>query len=261
MARRAAIPWLLLSTRRAAIPWLLLSTATANLMFPMFFLGELIVFPDEALPLQIFEPRYRLLVARCLGDLEAAADLAVLSPFVGDADPCKFGILFERLGRGARGVLATIDRASIETAEEPVAYKLVATGTERFAMASDGFWERVETLDEEQPPLVHANVTLVDDEDVAEHPPPRWEQIRRRLKWLFGADARDAVLASIEDIAPPGSSSQAFALARQLPLAFRQRCELLSLTSGAARWIRIADILREWLQAAKRARQERHPEL
>ena len=119
--------------RRAAIPWLLLSTATANLMFPMFFLGELIVFPDEALPLQIFEPRYRLLVARCLGDLEAAADLAVLSPFVGDADPCKFGILFERLGRGARGVLATIDRASIETAEEPVAYKLVATGTERFA--------------------------------------------------------------------------------------------------------------------------------
>ena len=247
--------------RRAAIPWLLLSTATANLMFPMFFLGELIVFPDEALPLQIFEPRYRLLVARCLGDLEAAADLAVLSPFVGDADPCKFGILFERLGRGARGVLATIDRASIETAEEPVAYKLVATGTERFAMASDGFWERVETLDEEQPPLVHANVTLVDDEDVAEHPPPRWEQIRRRLKWLFGADARDAVLASIEDIAPPGSSPQAFALARQLPLAFRQRCELLSLTSGAARWIRIADILREWLQAAKRARQERHPEL
>ena len=52
-----------------------------------------------------------------------------------------------------------------------------------------------------------------------------------------------------------------FEIARQLPLAFRQRCELLSLTSGAARWIRIADILREWLQAAKRARQERHPEL
>ena len=28
---------------------------------------------------------------------------------------------------------------------------------------------------EEQPQLVHANVTLVVDEDVAEHPPPRWE--------------------------------------------------------------------------------------
>ena len=71
------------------------------------------------------------------------------------------------------------------------------------------------------------------------------------------AVARAAAASSSDDC----ETSFEVADARQLPLAFRQRCELLSLTSGAARWIRIADILREWLQAAKRARQERHPEL
>jgi len=33
---------------------------------PLFLLGELVLFPFMALPLHVFEPRYRLLARRCL---------------------------------------------------------------------------------------------------------------------------------------------------------------------------------------------------
>ena len=72
--------------------WLLALAACGALpdgRYPIFFLGDVVLLPGEALPLQIFEPRYRLLVARCLGDY-ATADSLGAAAFVGDADPCAF---------------------------------------------------------------------------------------------------------------------------------------------------------------------------
>ena len=236
-----------------------------SLQYPMFFLGELILFPNETLPLQIFEPRYQLLVARCLGDVEFARSLSG-SLYVGDADPCRFGITFETFGPGARGVLATIDRSAIserDDADSPmIAYRIVVTGGARFAIASEsGFSERVETDDGDQPPLVHANVSAYDDSPDPERGdagPPRWEQIQRRLKWLFGAEARNSLVGFAEANVPATPlSHRAFFLASQLPLDHARRCELLALTSGVERWIRIADLLGEWLERAKEERQWR----
>ena len=33
---------------------------------PLFLLGQLVLFPKTSLPLHVFEPRYRLMIRRCL---------------------------------------------------------------------------------------------------------------------------------------------------------------------------------------------------
>lgn len=181
----------------------------ASLQYPLFGLGEVVLLPNETLPLRIFEPRYRLMVARCLGDLDGAAQFAADgAAFYGDADPCAFAIPCEdpeALG-GAHGVLATI--ADVRRgAADGVAYTLVARGAARIAFAGPPVRERL--AGRNGLPLLHANVTTVRDDDGSGAAPVKWRQIKRRLKWLFGRDAMLAVVAELDATAPSASRARA----------------------------------------------------
>jgi len=39
---------------------------TDKLVIPLFMLGETVLFPGNQLPLHVFEPRYRLMIRRCI---------------------------------------------------------------------------------------------------------------------------------------------------------------------------------------------------
>ncbi len=61
------------------IPWYAMAAMSAVIQIPMFPLPDVVLFPHTALPLHIFEPRYRDMVRECLaGDKRVA--MALLKP-------------------------------------------------------------------------------------------------------------------------------------------------------------------------------------
>ena len=222
---------------------------------------------------------------------------------------------YDGLAPNAQGVLARLDRDDIDpTREGPVAYRVAATGEARFLVASRPVPELVEgdalvhanvTLlaDEEEEEedddevafplgprgLNRGPLESCDDPNwmlgpprrphllcLADDQPPRWGQIRRRLKWLFGAEAMRAVVADLGERpdargaerkhmrprprrrpgerAGPPTARRRYDLASRLPFDDRDRRALLAMRTPRDRWIRIAERLGDWLDEAKRRR-------
>ena len=197
------------------------SPALPVFRLPVFPL-PLVLLPGAPLPLHIFEPRYRAMLADCMG---------------GDR---RFGILFRPEGLGETDLLPGDVGcvAHIETAKQlpDGRSNILVTGQERFALAG---W--VETPHPYH--VVHA-VTYTDEPDVPDDVAPLAVEVRA----LFSRAARAArTLASDPDPVPklpddPGLMSFSVAAYIDLPPEFRQK--LLASRSPASRLRELRGLLR-----------------
>lgn len=148
--------------------------ATDLPLFPL----HTVLCPGIALPLHVFEPRYRLLVARCL------------------AEDRPFGVVWIRDGHEVGGgelAIATVGTfAEIREADRLVdgRYDLVALGTERF---------RVVAVDTASEPYIVARVAPVDDVVVDEDRAARLARVVTRRFVRYVAEVTDAAATDEAD--------------------------------------------------------------
>ena len=192
-------------------------------MFPL----EAALLPDQALPLRVFEPRYRALVRDCLDT----------------GDP--FGVVLIERGRevgggDARcdvGVLARITEFVDHGSDE---YSLVCRTGERIRVS--------EWLPDD--PYPRATVTLWPDEPGGPVTAEQLIGIEDRVMAIFEriAEALDAALPDRDVLLgdagadPAGTAGQRlFALASRLPIGTADRYSVLSAPSAAARLIALSE--------------------
>jgi Lon protease-like protein len=148
--------------------------ATHLPLFPL----HTVLCPGIALPLHVFEPRYRLMVARCL------------------AEDRPFGVVWIRDGHEVGGgelAIATIGTfAEIREADRLAdgRYDLVALGTERF---------RVVAVDTASEPYIVARVAPVDDVVVDEDRAARLARVVTRRFVRYVAEVTDAASTDASD--------------------------------------------------------------
>ena len=174
----------------------------SDALLPLFPLHT-VLFPGGALPLHIFEPRYRLMIGRCL---DAGAELGVV-------------LIHEGREVGAPATPHTVGtRARIVQHErlDDGRMNLLCVGGERF---------RVLELRHDEPYLTARVDPLV---EAAEETPP---ELAQRVR-----DAVDRFAAGRPSLRLPGDpTSLSFALAGGIPLPLDQAQLLLELTSTTAR--------------------------
>ena len=238
----------------------------------LFALPQVAIFPNESVELRVFEPRYRQLLGRCVGDPAWAAP-------VGDADPCVFVSLYDAPAAprvGATGSALAIDLESVSSYDDGTS-TLTARGLGRVTVRSEPWFEHIANGGE---PLAHANVSFWHDRpcggggtagEPAGHsggdaPKPEageldgdsattepveqtqaWQRVRRRMKHLFGRQVMRQLMEQVEATSLPDASSRSFALAALLPFGFEARRELLHITCSSARLQRMGQMLGEWL--------------
>jgi Lon protease-like protein len=179
---------------------------------PLFPLHT-VLFPGGALPLHIFEPRYRLMIGRCL-EAEAPFGAVLIQQGVevgAPATPYPVGTL-ARIVQHQR-----LDDGRMH---------LVCVGAERF---------RIVELRDDEPYLTALVEPLA---ETAEEPP---RQLAERVR-----AALDRFLASTDrpSLRLPGDpSALSFALAAGIPLPLDQAQALLELTSTTARLRALLEIL------------------
>ena len=179
------------------------STATVSLphRLPLFPLG-VVLFPDEPIPLHIFEPRYREMVKVCIAD-ELAFGIAYVSEEALAEVGCTARI---------RRVLRRYDDGRLD---------IVAVGEERF---------RVVSVHRDRPYLT-AEVAPVADRTDADplDPAERERVITQHMKLLEMAG--ETIRPSLYEGAP----SVAFAVAQNAGLRLEKKQMLLEMTSEAKR--------------------------
>ncbi len=186
---------------------------------PLFPLG-VVLFPGAALPLHIFEPRYRQLVADCL-----AAD-------------GRFGLLFRDEGQseelipaGTVGCVAEVEHHELL---DDGRSNITVRGRERFTF---GGWT------ESDAPYRVGHVAP--HEDAAE-PPASLAVLNGRVRQLFARVADAARIIAEEGVGPPplpdDPSRLSFAIASMLDMDVTARQALLADRSTAAR-LRVLEAL------------------
>lgn len=194
---------------------------------PLFPL-DLVLFPGEAQPLHIFEPRYRQLLADCL-----AAD-------------APFGITYD--GNPRPGTLGTFARVRAAQALPDGRSNIVVTGESRFVIQA--------MLPEGQPYLVAAVREFADDAESAPHP-TELAELRE-----IAAEYR-AALMTLTDVADPAPAWAddvelfTFEVAAFAEVSLTERAELHGVRSTRERARSLLTVLPPLLQRA-RARAEVH---
>lgn len=191
----------------------------ADELLPLFPL-ELVLLPGAALPLHIFEPRYREMVGAAI------------------EGHSEFGILFVRDGRAEDvGCTAIVDK--VVTRHPDGRFDVLIRGVRRF---------RTLALDHSRAYL-QAQVEYFDDEP---HPPPAPGETER----LYELTQRAAALTgtSIEQPLDPTDPQPSFRAAGVLPLdpAFRQ--QLLESLSEHGRSAELRHYLDIWIQRTEATR-------
>ncbi|MBZ5659181.1 MAG: LON peptidase substrate-binding domain-containing protein [Acidobacteriia bacterium] len=190
---------------------------------PLFPL-DMVLFPGQAVPLHIFERRYRLMTRYCMD---------TQSPF---------GLLFFHEGHLARtGCSARIVKV----------LKQYEDGRSDILTAGQRAFRLIRTHDEQ--PYFEADVEYLEEDFTGID-----SRVSEQLEQLFQQFHR--ILYEKED-APPfeteGSISLAYHVASELPVDVALRQELLELRSEAERQQRLVERLTEWypqLQARERVR-------
>ena len=179
---------------------------------PLFPLG-VVLFPGASLPLHVFEPRYRQMVADCL-----AAD-------------GRFGLLFRddatpegELAAGTVGCIAEITQHEVLPDSRS---NIIVHGRERFAFSG---WVDAGT------PYRTGDIAPWDDVVEA---PASLAVLNGRLRLLFARVADAARTISEEEAEPPplpdDPAKLSFAIASMIDLGAGERQALLTETSPAAR--------------------------
>lgn len=216
-------------------------------LLPLFPLGT-VLFPGALLPLHIFEPRYRLLIRRCLErQLPFGVVLIRSGPEVGEgAEPCEVG---------------TEAKIVAESALPNGRSYIVTRGERRFA---------VESLISDAEPYLIGRVRYLDEPDgdrASDHASVAREALGAYLLAVVAVteDSRGerALADELRDAAP---SDLAYRIAGSLAVDAPQQQALLELETASARLVeetrilnRETELLRDLL-VRLRARGER-PEL
>ena len=201
---------------------------------PLFPIG-IVLFPGAALPLHIFEPRYRQLMADCLA---------------GDG---RFGLIFRVEGRdeaeipdGTVGCVAEIEQHELL---EDGRSNIIVRGRERFAFAG---WADAET------PYRTGLVTPHDD---TVEPAASLAVLNGHVRLLFARVADAARTIAEERVGPPALPDDpyklSFAIAAMIDMDPHARQQLLAERSPAAR-LRTLEALLEPAAPALEARAEVH---
>ncbi|MGO9639797.1 MAG: LON peptidase substrate-binding domain-containing protein [Candidatus Acidiferrales bacterium] len=179
---------------------------------PIFSL-EVVLLPGAALPLHIFEPRYKLMIQHCI------------------ENSAVFGVVFEHEGEAARvGCTAAI--AEVVKTYEDGRSDIVTVGQRVFGV--------VEMFDDQ--PYPEATVQYLSDELRAPSP-----ESKERL-WNLCVACHKLLRDSKPDkFDPETADSLAYYVARVLPLDVELRQELLEMRSEPARQARLADYIEQWM--------------
>ena len=188
-------------------------------LLPVFPLPNVVLFPGVFLPLHIFEPRYRELIAECL-----------------DAEQ-PFGLVYaDDDGLRRIGTLATV--VEVTDRFEDGRMNIVVEGGERFRLVdlTDGRSFHTGTVE-----------TLADDDDP---PPPadveRALAVFRRLVELTGAEV---------EVPTDVTTQPSFEIGSRFELAPELKLELLEEVSERRRLVRLCEILETIAAAVERQRE------
>ncbi|SIR66656.1 LON peptidase substrate-binding domain-containing protein [Williamsia sterculiae] len=209
------------------------SPPTVTPMFPL----SVVLLPGELLPLQIFEPRYRQMLADCLDQPEDdGEDIDPRSPYTGRG----FGVTLIERGQETGG---GEDRAPIGTYARIVAHRsrpdgravLQSLGTRRFHVA--------EWLADD--PYPRAILEPLPDTSDVEPGPSEYSRIGDDIAALFAMIEATGQTVPAFDEGPsepdPADHDRAYRWAAQLPLGQADRYDLLSARSPTDRLDVLAD--------------------
>jgi len=182
-------------------------------LFPL----HVVLFPGSAIPLHVFEPRYRAMMERVLN---------------GDR---RFGVVAIRRGREAGGYAETFrigTAAVIEQVQRAAdgTMAIIITGRERFAL-------NVRLPDD---PYPLGEVTLL-EEPLGEHPSKELPGARAAVNRYLSVVARVHGDDVVAPILPDDIIAASFALASSLALDLRERQELLEAPDTRARLKLVAE--------------------
>jgi Lon protease-like protein len=167
-------------------------------LLPLFPL-EVVLLPGTPLPLHIFEPRYKEMIAECL------------------ANHAPFGVV-RALEEGVSEVGCTAEIVTVTKEYPDGRMDLIAEGRQRFEVLE---------LNRERS-FLQAEVLLVADESGAASPEDRARAIQAHLEILSLAGA-------VQDLSPADPSALSFYLAGSLPLDLDFKQKLLTMRSESER--------------------------
>jgi ATP-dependent Lon protease len=184
---------------------------------PLFPL-ELVLFPGMALPLHIFEPRYKLMIARCI------------------EEPCVFCVAM-----ASKGVLARTGC----TAEVVKVVERYADGRMDILTVGRDVCLLREVVDEE--PYSEGIVEYLEDSGPTEPHLPH-EELLEAFQSCHEIIFRQPL--DLEE--PTGETQLSYLLASELPIELTVKQELLEMRMERDRRARLHAHLREWLPSLQR---------
>lgn len=177
---------------------------------PLFPLN-VVLLPGAALPLHIFEPRYRAMVKECL------------------AEKCEFGVLLA-LPNGVARVGCTAEVIEVVKRYNDGRMDILAVGREPFRV--------VEFFD--QNPLAEGNVDYLEDRETRAN-----AALRKQLVELYEA-CHTLIFNDYPKNAESECEQLSFVVAATLPLDLLWKQQILELRSEMDRQERLVGYLREW---------------
>ncbi len=179
---------------------------------PLFPL-EVVLFPGTPLPLHIFEPRYKLMIRRCVESQR------------------EFGVILAR-SEGIASVGCTAEIVKVVKRYEDGRMDILTMGRTPYRV--------LEVFD--QQPYLEAAVEFLEDEPGRATP-----ETQQKLLKLF--EECDALISGRVPSTPDAHAefSIAFQIAAELPLDLAYKQELLEIRSEPERESRLAERLEKWL--------------
>lgn len=204
---------------------------------PLFPLNS-VIFPNTRFPMHIFEPRYRLMIRRCMAGAKMFGLINIKRDPSGTSwVPYDVGCTLEI----SKLTLLPDGRSYIET-----------KGTKRFRIMEK--WE--------QDGYMVGKVQWIDDEEIPEDLGEELEEFRRNVEEArsllssilaigFQNETVQRMLAQAGDI-PSGDKDFSFWLSSLLPVNNDTKQELLEMQSTPARYARVVTLIRRVLEALER---------
>jgi Lon protease-like protein len=190
-------------------------------LLPLFPL-DVVLFPGIPLPLHIFEPRYKEMIAECL------------------AQHRQFGVV-RAVEQALAEVGCTAEIITVVKEYEDGRLDLIAEGRSRF---------EVVRVNEERA-FLRAEVLMIDDEPGSPPQQERARAIQLHSELLAIAGAK-------QDLSATDASLLSFYLAGSLPLDLDFKQKLLALRSEPERLVQLISYFETILPNLKRAAQARH---
>ena len=185
-------------------------------LLPLFPL-DVVLLPGTPLPLHIFEPRYKEMIAECL------------------ADTAPFGVI-RVLDEGIAEIGCTAEIVTVTKQYSDGRMDLVAEGRSRFEVLE---------LNRERS-FLRAEILLVPDEPIAASAEDKARAIKAHLDIL-------ALAGAVQDLSAADQSGLSFYLAGSLPLDLDFKQNLLAMRSESQRIQAVAAYLESVLPNLRRA--------